>query len=186
MAVFYCVTIVINLTFDIVTHYISLIKWNFTILYVQIPSNQDKAKTFDILLLTTEYLLAPINSFQADNTRHKSNGSSVNTALGYRLDDQGSRFDSQQRLGIFLFTASRMALGPTQPPIQWVPEALSLGVKWPGHEADHSPHVEPRSNNEWSYTFTPQYTFMAWCSAKAQGQLYLYQYQIQTQSQSRF
>jgi hypothetical protein len=25
-----------------------------------------------------------------------------------------------------------------QPPIQWVPEALSLGVKWPGHEADHS------------------------------------------------
>jgi hypothetical protein len=30
-------------------------------------------------------------------------------------------------------------LGPTQPPIQWVPGALSLGVKWPGREADHSP-----------------------------------------------
>jgi hypothetical protein len=29
-------------------------------------------------------------------------------------------------------------LGPTQPPIQWVPGALSLGVKWPGREADHS------------------------------------------------
>jgi hypothetical protein len=28
--------------------------------------------------------------------------------------------------------------GPTQPPIHWVPAALSLGVKWPGHEADHS------------------------------------------------
>jgi hypothetical protein len=28
---------------------------------------------------------------------------------------------------------------PTQPPIQWVPEALSLGVKRPGREADHSP-----------------------------------------------
>jgi hypothetical protein len=26
-----------------------------------------------------------------------------------------------------------------QPPIQWVPEALSLGVKQPGREADHSP-----------------------------------------------
>jgi hypothetical protein len=32
-----------------------------------------------------------------------------------------------------------MALGPTQPPIQWVPGALSLGVKRPGREADHSP-----------------------------------------------
>jgi hypothetical protein len=34
---------------------------------------------------------------------------------------------------------SRTALGPTQPPIQWVPEALSLAVKRPGHEAHHSP-----------------------------------------------
>jgi hypothetical protein len=49
-------------------------------------------------------------------------------------------FDSQRGLGIFLFTtASRMALGPSQPPIQWVPGALSLGVKRPGREADHSP-----------------------------------------------
>jgi hypothetical protein len=31
-----------------------------------------------------------------------------------------------------------MVLGPTQPPIQWVPGALSLGVKRPGREADHS------------------------------------------------
>jgi hypothetical protein len=33
---------------------------------------------------------------------------------------------------------SGTALGPTRPPIQWVPGALSLGVKWPGREADHS------------------------------------------------
>jgi hypothetical protein len=26
-----------------------------------------------------------------------------------------------------------------KPPIQWVPEVLSLGVKLPGREADHSP-----------------------------------------------
>jgi hypothetical protein len=32
-----------------------------------------------------------------------------------------------------------MALGPTQPPIQGVPRALSLGVKRSGREADHSP-----------------------------------------------
>jgi hypothetical protein len=48
-------------------------------------------------------------------------------------------FESRQGMGIFLFTtASRPASGPTQAPIQWVPGALSLGVKWPGSEADHS------------------------------------------------
>jgi len=34
---------------------------------------------------------------------------------------------------------SRLALRPTQPPIQWVLGALSLGVKQSGLEADHSP-----------------------------------------------
>jgi hypothetical protein len=49
-------------------------------------------------------------------------------------------FDSRRGLGIFLFTnASRTAQGPTQPPIQWVPGALSLGLKRSGREADHSP-----------------------------------------------
>jgi hypothetical protein len=49
-------------------------------------------------------------------------------------------FDSLRGLGIFLFTtASRTALGPTQPPIQCVTGTLSLGVKWPGRETDHSP-----------------------------------------------
>jgi len=37
-------------------------------------------------------------------------------------------FDSKWGLGIYLFAiATRMALEPTQPPIQWVPVALSLG-----------------------------------------------------------
>jgi hypothetical protein len=31
----------------------------------------------------------------------------------------------------------------------------------------------PRSKDEWSYTSTPQYAFMAWCSVNTQGQLYL-------------
>jgi hypothetical protein len=60
---------------------------------------------------------------------------------GYWLDDRRSsvRFPAGG-LGIFLFTsASRTALGPTQPPSQWVSGALSLGVKRPGREADHSP-----------------------------------------------
>jgi hypothetical protein len=39
---------------------------------------------------------------------------------------------------IFSTVASRTALGPTQPHIQWVSGSLSLGVKRPGREADHS------------------------------------------------
>jgi hypothetical protein len=33
----------------------------------------------------------------------------------------------------------RSALGPTHPPVQWVRGDLSLEVKRPGREADHSP-----------------------------------------------
>jgi hypothetical protein len=84
-------------------------------------------------------------------------------------------FDSRRGVGIFLFTtASRTALGSTQPPIQWVTGALSLGVKRTGREANHSSHLVPRSKNVWSYISTPQYAFMAWCSPEAQGQLYLH------------
>jgi hypothetical protein len=61
----------------------------------------------------------------------------VRWATGWTVGVLG--FDSRRVLGIFLFTtASRTALGPTQPPIQWVSGALSLGVKRPGLESDHS------------------------------------------------
>jgi hypothetical protein len=65
-------------------------------------------------------------------------------------------FDSRRRMGIFLFTtASRTALGPTEPPIQWVPGPLSLEVKRPGREADNSPPSSAEVKNAWSYTSTP-------------------------------
>jgi hypothetical protein len=55
----------------------------------------------------------------------KSHDDSLVVALGYGLEVLG--FDFRRGLGIFFFTtASRTALGLTQPPIQWVPGALSL------------------------------------------------------------
>jgi hypothetical protein len=93
-------------------------------------------------------------------------------------------FGSRLGLGFFLFAAAYgQALGPTQPPIQWVPGVLSPGIKRPGREADHSP-ASSVEVNAWSYTSTPQYIFMACCWIKhydavlcwAQGQLYVYRY----------
>jgi hypothetical protein len=92
-------------------------------------------------------------------------------ALGYELGYRG--FESRQRLGIFRYTtASRTALGPTYPHIQWVSGAVSLGVKRPGREADHSPPSSAEVKNAWSYTSTPQHTFMAWCSFKKKRKAY--------------
>jgi hypothetical protein len=56
---------------------------------------------------------------------------------------------------IFLFiTMSILALGPTQPPIQW-----ALGVKHLGCEADH-PHPSITGvKSEWSFTSTPPVCF---------------------------
>jgi hypothetical protein len=77
-------------------------------------------------------------------------------------------FDSRWGLGIFLFTTAvfRTALGPTQSPIQRVAGSLSLVIKRPGREADHSPPSRAEVKNAWSYTSTPQYAFMAWCLVK--------------------
>jgi len=56
------------------------------------------------------------------------------------MTTQISQFVSTQHRSMQNIThwISRTALGPTQPPIQWVPGALYLVVKRPGHEADHS------------------------------------------------
>jgi hypothetical protein len=64
----------------------------------------------------------------------------VDIATGYKLDDQGL---ISIRGKVFLsYITSRLGLGPAQPPVQWILEAVFLGVKQLGCKADHSP---PRS-----------------------------------------
>jgi hypothetical protein len=77
----------------------------------------------------------------------------------------------------FLFTAaSRTALRPTQPPTEGVPGALSLWVKRPGREANHSPPSSAEVTNAWSYTSTPQYAFRLWCLVNHSDNFTLYVY----------
>jgi len=82
-------------------------------------------------------------------------------------------FDYRREMGIFLFTtASRPVLWSTQPPIQWVPGALSPGEKRPWREADHSPPSGAEVKNAWSYISTRQYVFMPWCLVKHRDNFY--------------
>jgi hypothetical protein len=64
-----------------------------------------------------------------------SRGSSVGIATGCGLDSQGSIPGKGK---IFLVsTASTPALGPTQPPTEWLPRTFSPGLRRLGREADH-------------------------------------------------
>jgi hypothetical protein len=116
--------------------------------------------------LSLELCQKSVKRFFSIQTHGKSRSSSVGIATVYGLDDDrvsGVRFPGGGGLGIFLLsTVSRPALGPTQPPIQWVQGALSLGVKRPGRQADHSPLLMPRSRLPGAIP-PPQYIFMAWC-----------------------
>jgi hypothetical protein len=69
---------------------------------------------------------------------------------GYGLDDRAIGVRSPAKQRIFPLTSvSRPALGPTQPPVQWVPWVLSPGVKArPGRDAGHSPLPSAEVVNE--------------------------------------
>jgi hypothetical protein len=72
---------------------------------------------------------------------YRSHDSSV--GRGTRRWARRPEFDLQKSKGFFSPVAPRPALWPTQPPFQFVPEALSLGINRPGCETNNS-HLLPR------------------------------------------
>jgi hypothetical protein len=77
--------------------------------------------------------------FMVDLGVWRSRDGSVGIATGYGLDERGVGLPSPGWVKNFPFTTScRLALGPTQPPIQGVPGDVYPGVKRQKREADHS------------------------------------------------
>jgi hypothetical protein len=115
----------------------------------------EKPSTTEIAIYRVSVCGVGMHIFQAIASRCFEFVQSVQRwATGWTVGVLG--LDSRRGLGIFPFTtASRQALGPTQPPIQWVTWALSLEVKRTGHEADHFPPSIAEVKNAWSYTFAP-------------------------------
>jgi len=101
-------------------------------------------------------------------------GSAVGIATDYGLDGPGI----ESPWGRDFPHLSRLALRPTQPPVQWV-SGLSRGKERPGREADPSPPSSAVVKKGESYTATPPmgrtactepqyrvyFTFTLWLSA---------------------
>jgi hypothetical protein len=84
---------------------------------------------------------------------------SMRIAADYRLDCRGSNPD---RSKILLFsTKFRPALGPTQPPIQWIQGVISPRIKRQVCEADQSPASSAEVKNGVAIPSLPAYSSMA-------------------------
>jgi hypothetical protein len=66
-----------------------------------------------------------------------------------------------------LVTSSRLALGPFEPPIQWVPGLLPQGSSG----RHHSPPSRAEVKNAWSYTSTT--LVRLWCLIKQEINVFI-------------
>jgi hypothetical protein len=118
----------------------------------------------EFLTYRNSLLLKPLSSIPApfkltlNSATLKYTRSKLKLILrGLRTTGSRSGFDPRQGQRIFpLACVSRPALGPTQPPIQWVPGVLSPGVKrGRGVALTTHPHLVPRLKMSRSYTSSP-------------------------------
>jgi hypothetical protein len=155
--------ITINFTcwFILILNLVSILSWRKSKDWRNVNKNADENKwTYDYrassFIYCSLHLKIPL-------------GWLVDIALRYGLDNRGSRVRLPVGARNSLFTtASRTVLGPTQPPIQWVPGTLSLEVKRPGLEADHSP---PSSTEvrEWVELYIHFPSTPSWRGAQSTG-----------------
>jgi hypothetical protein len=121
--------------------------------------------SFTNLLIVRRYVLWATGSVVKWNISKQTHGMAEQNRqsvyrLGYLLDNLNLSAIPGMGRDFFLFCRiSRRMLGPTQSPIQWVPTAVSPGIKEKLREDFHStpPSVEVR--NEWSPSFTPPIAF---------------------------
>jgi hypothetical protein len=76
------------------------------------------------------------DSEENSNMQPKIKSRDSDWLLAGRPRDRSSSSREEEKFDFSML--SRPALGSTQPPIQWIPQALSPGVKRPEDEVDHS------------------------------------------------
>jgi hypothetical protein len=99
----------------------------------------------------------PFHTFRTLRKCARSRGSSGSIVSDYGLDGRAIGVRSPAGPRIFpLSSVSSPALGPTQPPVQWVPGVLSPGVKrGRGVTLTTHLHLVPRLRMSRSYTSSP-------------------------------
>jgi hypothetical protein len=84
-----------------------------------------------------KYFCLLLRSSEVSTVHFSGSQATYRYSEGLRTGQLG--FNSWQGSEILSFTASSLALGSTQPPIQWVLGVLTPGVKQTVCEADHHP-----------------------------------------------
>jgi hypothetical protein len=105
------------------------------------------------VFLTDKFIVRCISL--STTSTERSQDSAVGRTTGYGLDDRG--------VGVRVPVGSRIFSSPRRPDQLWGPPSLypigagdlSLGVKRPGREVDHSPLTNTEVKKMWIYTSTP-------------------------------